>query len=349
MPNTMKAVVFDQSLNIDTPNALYDTQLNIPKAAGRDLLIEVQAISVNPVDAKVRLRALPEKAEPKVLGYDAVGIVKQVGDDVSLFEVGQAVYYAGDITRPGSYSEYQLVDERIVGRKPANLSIQQAAALPLTTITAWEILFERLQLNTPSKHQSQSSVLLITGAAGGVGSMMIQLAKAKTNAIVIATASRQESQQWVKELGADYVINHHKGIKSELERINAENNIELEVSHIASLTHTSTHFNDYAEIIKPQGKICLIDDPSEPLDFLALKAKSVSLIWELMFTRSRFQTEDMIEQHHLLEEVSRLLEAGTLISTFKLDMGKINSTNLIKAHKKVESETMMGKMVLAGF
>ncbi len=227
MTNTMKAVVFDQSLNIDTPNALYDTQLSIPSAKGRDLLIEVQAISVNPVDAKVRMRALPEKGEPKVLGYDAVGIVKQVGEDVSLFEVGQAVYYAGDITRPGSYSEYQLVDERIVGRKPANLSVQQAAALPLTTITAWEILFERLLLNAPSKHQSQPPVLLITGAAGGVGSMMIQLAKAKTNAIVIATASRAESQQWVKELGADYVINHHKGIKSELERINTEHGMAL--------------------------------------------------------------------------------------------------------------------------
>ncbi len=349
MPNTMKAVVFDQSLNIDAPNALYDTQLSIPKAAGRDLLVEVQAISVNPVDAKVRMRALPEKAEPKVLGYDAVGIVKQVGDDVSLFKVGQAVYYAGDITRPGSYSEYQLVDERIVGRKPENLTVKEAAALPLTTITAWEILFERLQLNIPKKHQKHAPVLLITGAAGGVGSMMIQLAKAKTNAIVIATASRKDSQQWVKELGADYVINHHKGIKSELERINTENNINLEVSHIASLTHTATHFNDYVEVIKPQGKICLIDDPSEPLDFLALKAKSVSLIWELMFTRSRFQTEDMIEQHHLLQEVSELIAAGKLISTFKLDMGCINSTNLIKAHKKVESETMMGKMVLAGF
>jgi len=344
MPSTMKAVVFDQSLNIDSPQALFDDQLPIPQAKGSDLLIEVHAISVNPVDAKVRLRALPEKGEPKVLGYDAVGVVKQVGEDVSLFKVGQAVFYAGDITRPGSYSEYQLVDERIVGHKPKNVSNAQAAAIPLTAITAWEILFERLLIDVPAKHCQKPPVLLITGAAGGVGSMMIQLAKAKTDAIVIASASRDESQQWVKELGADHVINHHKGIKNELERIGIE-----VVSHIASLTHTHIHFDDYVEVIKPQGKICLIDDPTEPLNFMALKGKSVSLIWELMFTRSRFQTEDMIEQHHLLEEVSQLMEAGKVKSTVKLEMGTINSQNLIKAHKKVESETMMGKIVLEGF
>jgi len=349
MPSTMKAVVFDQSLNIDSPQALFDEQLPIPQAKGSDLLIEVHAISVNPVDAKVRLRALPEKGEPKILGYDAVGVVKQVGEDVSLFKVGQAVFYAGDITRPGSYSEYQLVDERIVGHKPKNVSNAQAAAIPLTAITAWEILFDRLLIDVPAKHSQKPPVLLITGAAGGVGSMMIQLAKAKTDAIVIASASRDESQQWVKELGADHVINHHKGIKNELERIGAVNNMDIEVSHIASLTHTHIHFDDYVEAIKPQGKICLIDDPTEPLNFMALKGKSVSLIWELMFTRSLFKTEDMIEQHHLLNEVAQLMESGQVKSTVKLEMGKINSENLIKAHKKVESETMMGKMVLEGF
>ncbi len=342
--NTMKAITFDLSLAIEQKNALFETQLPIPQATGQDLLVEIKAISVNPVDAKVRLRALPEKGEAKVLGWDAVGVVKAVGDNVSLFKVGQEVFYAGDITRPGSYAEYQLVDERLVGLKPKNVDYAQAAALPLTSITAWEILFERLLIDQISKYNTTPPVLLIVGAAGGVGSMMIQIAKAKTNAIVIATASREASQQWVKELGADHVINHHNGIESELKRLGIK-----EVSHIASLTHTHKHFDDYVEVIKPQGKICLIDDPSEPLNFMALKAKSVSLIWELMFTRSRFQTEDMIEQHLLLNEIRQLVDNGIIKTTLKQNLGKINALNLIKAHKIVEKEGMIGKLVLEGF
>ncbi len=340
----MKAVVFEQSLAIDAPNALFDAQLPMPQAQGHDLLIEVKAISVNPVDSKIRLRALPEKGEAKVLGFDAVGTVKAVGDNTCLFEVGQAVFYAGDVTRPGSYSQFQLVDERLVGNKPKTLNDAQAAAMPLTTITAYEMLFERLQIDVQNKHQSQPNVLLITGAAGGVGSMMIQLAKQLSNVTVIASASRQESQKWIKDLGCDHVIDHHKGIANELKRIGIE-----AVSHIASLTHTAQHFSDYVEVIKPQGKICLIDDPAEPLDFMALKAKSVSLIWELMFTRSRFQTEDMIEQHYLLEKVSQLVDQGKLKSTLQTHMGHINAANLIKAHARIESESMIGKIVLEGF
>jgi len=341
LPSTMDAVVFDKSQDIKQPGALFDCQLPTPQPKGYDLLVEIKAISVNPVDAKVRLRALPEKGEPKVLGWDACGLVVAKGENATLFNVGDEVFYAGDVTRPGSYSQYQLIDERITGIKPTNLSPSQAAAIPLTSITAWEMLFDRLQLDKVSNHQKTPNVLLITGAAGGVGSMMIQLAKALTNAVVIATASREDSQQWVKELGADHVINHHSGIQQELNKLGI-----TEVSHIASLTHTHLHFNDYIEIIKPQGKICLIDDPSEPLDFMALKAKSVSLIWELMFTRSRFGCEDMIEQHHILQKVSELLDAGTLKSTLKQELGDINSSNLIKAHELVESGTMIGKIAL---
>ncbi len=341
IPTTMEAVVFDQSLAINEDGALFDKKLPTPQATGSDLLVQVKAISVNPVDAKVRLRALPEKGEPKVLGWDACGVVVAKGEDATLFNVGDEVFYAGDVTRPGSYSQYQLIDERITGIKPTNLNPAQAAAVPLTSITAWEMLFDRLQLDKVSNHQKTPNVLLITGAAGGVGSMMIQLAKALTNAVVIATASREDSQQWVKELGADHVINHHNGIQQELNKIGIN-----EVSHIASLTHTHLHFNDYIEIIKPQGKICLIDDPSEPLDFMALKAKSVSLIWELMFTRSRFGCEDMIEQHHILQKVSELLDAGTLKTTLKKELGDVNSHNLIKAHQLVESGSMIGKIAL---
>lgn len=341
LPSTMDAVVFNKSQDINAPSALFDCQLPTPQPIGHDLLVEVKAISVNPVDAKVRLRALPEKGEPKVLGWDACGVVVAKGEDATLFKIGDEVYYAGDVTRPGSYSQYQLIDQRLTGHKPKNLSPAQAAAVPLTSITAWEMLFDRLQINQVNQHQKTPNVLLITGAAGGVGSMMIQLAKALTNVVVIATASRQDSQQWVKELGADHVINHHHGIANELNKLGIS-----PVTHIASLTHTHLHFNDYIEVIKPQGKICLIDDPSEPLDFMALKAKSISLIWELMFTRSRFGCEDMIEQHHILQKVSEMLDAGTLKSTLKQELGDINSLNLIQAHKMVESGTMIGKIGL---
>ncbi|NRB37671.1 MAG: zinc-binding alcohol dehydrogenase family protein [Pseudomonadales bacterium] len=340
----MQAVVFDQSLDIQQSHALFDSSQPVPEASGHDLLVEVKAISVNPVDAKIRLRALPEKGQAKILGWDAVGVVKAIGSQVSLFNVGDEVFYAGDVTRAGCYSEFQLVDERIVGFKPKNLSNAEAAAVPLTSITAWEILFERLGVEKKSEYQSTPSVLLIVGAAGGVGSMMIQLAKALTDVTVIATASREESQQWVQELGADHVIDHHAGIADELKRLGFD-----EVSFIASLTQTDKHFADYIEVIKPQGKICLIDDPAEPLDFMALKTKSVALIWELMFTRSLFQTEDMIEQHHLLNKVGELLSSGKIKSTLKQHMGKINSENLIKAHARIETQTMIGKLVLEGF
>lgn len=341
----MKAIVFDQSLPISQPNALFETQVPTPTASGRDLLVKISAIGVNPIDSKVRLRALPEKAEKgaeKILGFDAVGTVEAIGSDVSLFNVGDVVFYAGDVGRQGSNAEYQLVDERIVGFAPKNIDHAHAAALPLTAITAYEMLFDRLMIDAQNKYSSAKPVILITGAAGGVGSIMIQLAKALCpQATVIATASREASQAWCKKMGADHVVNHHNGIQTALEKLGIK-----EVSHIASLTHTSQHFDDYIELIKPQGKICLIDDPATPLNIQALKMKSVSLHWELMFTRARFETDDMIKQHHILNEVSQLLDDGKIQSTLTENFGQMNAENLIKAHAKMERADMIGKLVL---
>ena len=341
----MQAIVFNHSLPIDQENALFETTLDTPIATGRDLLVKIDAISVNPVDSKVRLRALPEQGEPKVLGFDAVGIVEAIGKDVSLFNVGDKVFYAGDVGRNGSNAEFQLVDERIVGKAPQKISTAHAAAVPLTTITAYEMLFDRLQVDYKNHYNLATPVILIVGAAGGVGSIMIQLAKALcTEAKVIATASRSESQDWCKKMGADHIISHADkdgGIQSQLLAIGIE-----QVSHIASLTHTAQHFNDYVDIIKPQGKICLIDDPATPLNFSALKAKSVSLHWELMFTRPRFETEDMIKQHHILNKVSELLDAGSIQSTMTKNLGEITAENLILAHSIIEEGTMIGKIVL---
>lgn len=341
----MKAIVFNHSLPIDQEQALFETTLDIPTASGRDVLVKIEAISVNPVDSKVRLRALPEKGESKILGFDAVGTVEAVGDTVSLFKVGDKVFYAGDVARNGSNADYQLVDERIVGNAPTTLSNAASAAMPLTAITAYEMLFDRLQLDYKNHYNLASPIVLIVGAAGGVGSVMIQLAKALCpEATIIATASRPESQAWCKKMGADHVISHAEkdgGIQTQLKTIGIE-----QVSHIASLTHTSQHFDDYIEIIKPQGKICLIDDPETPLNIQGLKMKSVSLHWELMFTRARFETEDMIKQHHILNKVAKLLDSGEIQSTMTLNLGQMNAQNMVKAHALIEKNTMIGKIVL---
>lgn len=344
----MKAIVFDQSLAIIESNALYETELPKPEASGRDLLVKVQAISVNPVDSKLRLRSLPEKGEPKTLGFDAVGIVEEVGDKVCLFKKGDRVFYAGDMTRAGSNAEYQLVDERIVGSAPSSLTDEGLAAMPLTSITAHELLFDRLQFDQTSSYTKQPNVLLVTAGAGGVGSALIQLAKAKCRKhIVIATASKEESKEYCIQLGADYVIDHSaqgESIAAQIKGLGI-----APVSHIASLTHTSQHFDDFVEVIKPQGKIALIDDPTEPLNIQTLKLKSVSLHWELMFTRSKFETDDMVRQHFILNEVSELLERDKIQSTMKQHFGSINAANLIKAHEAIESGQTMGKIVLSGW
>ena len=338
----MKAVAYYQSLPIDHVDALLDVELPAPTPGPRDLLVEVKAISVNPVDTKIRRNVAPEDGAAKVLGWDASGIVKAVGSDVSLFQPGDRVYYAGAINRAGANSELHVVDERIVGRMPAKLAFAEAAALPLTAITAWELLFERLQITQGNTDQGQS--LLIVGAAGGVGSILVQLARQLTGLTVIATASRPETQAWVSQLGAHHVIDHRQPLSEELKRIGIN-----QVTHVASLTQTDQHYAQLVEALAPQGRLALIDDPEQPLDIMQLKRKSLSLHWELMFTRSLFETADMIEQHRLLQRVAELVDAGTLKTTLGEHFGSINAANLRRAHALLESGTARGKIVLEGF
>ena len=335
----MKAVAYTQNgLPIDDPRSLVDIDLPLPQPGPRDLLVKVHAVSVNPVDTKVRRNAAV--TEPRVLGWDAVGVVRGVGSEVSLFQPGDAVFYAGSITRPGSNSEYHLVDERIVGRKPASLSDAQAAALPLTAITAWELLFERLGV---PEGGAQGKSLLVVGAAGGVGSILVQLARQLTGVTVIGTASRPETADWVKEMGAHHVIDHSQPLSEALSSAGLP-----QVDYVASLTHTDHHYPQIIEALRPQGRFLLIDDPAT-LDAMPLKRKSISLHWELMFTRPMFETPDMIEQHHLLNRVAGLVDEGIIKTTVNEEYGTINAANLRRAHALVESGRSRGKVVLAGF
>ncbi|MCD2514465.1 zinc-binding alcohol dehydrogenase family protein [Comamonas endophytica] len=335
----MKAIGYRTPGPIDQPGALLDITLPDPVARGRDLLVEVKAISVNPVDTKVRRSAAPDAGQDyKVLGWDASGIVKAVGPEVTLFQPGDRVWYAGSIVRQGTNSELHLVDERIVGHAPESLDFAQAAALPLTAITAWEMLFDRLGV-APGK-QPDGRTLLIIGAAGGVGSILTQLAARLTNLTVIATASRPETQAWVRELGAHHVIDHRQPLAEELRRIGFPS-----VDLIASLTQTESHLAQIVEAIAPQGKLALIDDP-QALDIMPFKRKSVSVHWELMFTRSLFGTEDMQAQHRLLDEVAELVDAGLVRSTLAEHYGSINAANLQRAHALIESGRSRGKVVL---
>jgi len=337
----MKAIAAFAALPADHPSALQDLNLADPVASGHDLLVEVHAVSVNPVDTKVR-RGLPAEgqSEPRVLGWDASGIVRAVGPNVTLFQPGDRVWYAGAIHRAGSNSELHLVDERIVGRMPASLGFAEAAALPLTAITAWELLFDRLGLQRGG-HAGEK--LLVVGAAGGVGSILIQLARQLTGITVIATASRPQTQAWVRDLGAQHVIDHSQPLDKAL--LDAELG---EVDYAISLTHTDQHFAALVNAIKPQGKLALIDDP-EPIDIRLLKRKSISLHWELMFTRSLFETADIQAQHDLLNEVAQLVDAGRIRTTLAEHFGAINAANLRRAHAFIESGAASGKVVLEGF
>jgi zinc-binding alcohol dehydrogenase family protein len=309
--------------------SLVDIELPVPSPSGRDLLVRVEAVSVNPVDTK---RRMVETKEPKVLGWDAAGTVEKVGSEVSLFKPGDAVYYAGDVTRPGSNSEFHLVDERIVGRKPKSLDFAQAAAIPLTAITAWECYFDRLRIK-------EKATILIIGGAGGVGSIGIQIAKL-AGLKVIATASRPETIAWVKELGADEVVDHRKDLPSQIKR---------NVDYIAVYNDLDLHWPAIGEMIAPQGGIVSIVGNLKPLPMDAVRAKSASLCWELMFTRPRFKTPDMIEQHKLLNQVADWLDAGKLRGTLKQTLAPINAANLRKAHAQLESGTTIGKLVLKGW
>ena len=337
----MKAIAYYQSLPIDHPDALQDVVLPAPEPGPRDLLVEVRAISVNPVDTKIRRNVQPDAGAAKVLGWDVAGVVRAVGSEVSLFAPGDKVYYAGSIARAGGNSELHVVDERIVGQMPASLGFAEAAALPLTAITAWELLFERLQISQAKEDQGQS--LLIVGAAGGVGSILTQLARQLTGLRVIGSASRPQTQAWVRELGAHEVVDHGQPLAAELKAKGIDS-----VTHVASLTQTDQHLEQLVEALAPQGRLALIDDPQQ-LDVAKLKRKSLSLHWEFMYTRSLFETPDMIEQHTLLNRVAELIDSGVLKTTLGEHFGTINAANLRRAHALLESGTAKGKIVLEGF
>ncbi|MBR0556290.1 zinc-binding alcohol dehydrogenase family protein [Ciceribacter sp. L1K23] len=338
----MRAVGYKTPGPITSPESLVDITLPDPVASGHDLLVEVKAVSVNPVDTKVRSGAAPVDGEYRILGFDAAGVVKAVGENVSLFKPGDEVYYAGSIARPGTNSELHLVDERIAGFKPKSLGFAEAAALPLTTITAYEALFDRLRVE--DKVPGANHAILITGGAGGVGSITIQLARQLTDLTIIATASRPETAEWVKALGAHHVIDHSKPLAAEY----AAPGIGAP-AFIYALTQSEQHADAFAEIIAPQGRIAIIDDPKGGFDIMRFKRKAVSVHWEFMFTRAVFQTPDMIEQHRLLNKVADMIDAGTVRTTLADTFGTITAENLKKAHAAVESGRTRGKIVLEGF
>jgi NADPH:quinone reductase len=337
----VKAVGYRHSLPIQDASSLMDVELPRPLPSGRDLLVRVLAISVNPVDAKMRLRSVPQNGLHRVLGWDASGIVEDVGREATLFNRGDAVFYAGAIDRQGTNAEFHLVDERLVGPKPRSLSHAESAAVPLTAITAWETLFDRLNVRRPVP--GAGNAILIIGGAGGVGSMAIQLARQLTDLVVIATASRDETSAWAKGLGAHHVVDHRKPLAAQVSALGIG-----APAFVLSTTQTDKHFDEIVELIAPQGRFALIDDP-EPIDVRKLKRKSVSLHWELMFTRSIFKTADMAKQHELLAGVSALLDEGRLRTTLAQNFGKINAANLKRAHALLETGTAKGKIVLEGF
>lgn len=337
----MKAIGYFTAGPIDRVDALVDIELDQPTPGPRDLRVRVGAVSVNPVDTKIRRNRAPQDGKPEVLGWDAVGIVDAVGADVKGFAAGDRVFYAGAVNRPGTNAEYHLVDARIVGHAPSSIDDAHAAALPLTAVTAWEMLFDRLGV---PEGGGAGQHLLIIGAAGGVGSIMIQLARQLTQLTVIATANRADSAQWCRELGAHHVIDHAQPFAPQLAALGIAG-VEL----TAALTHTDTHWTQIIEAAAPQGHITLIDDPATPLDVMPLKAKSLSLRWELMFTRSSFQTPDMAEQGRILDRVAQLVDAGQLRSTVTQVLRPINAANLRQVHALIEAGKARGKIVLEGF
>ncbi len=339
MIKKMKAVGLYEHLSIDQENSLLDLEIEKPNPGDHDLLVRVKAIGVNPIDYKMRKAGKNKEEEPKILGWDASAIVEEVGPSCTLFKVGDEVYYAGDITRPGANSEFHVIDERIVGRKPSSLSFTESAALPLTTITAYESLFKRLAINKNS-NENKGKAILIIGASGGVGSMATQLAK-NVGLTVIGTASRPESIEWTKDHGSDFTINHHHDFKSQLEEMDFKY-----VDFILCLNDTDQHWENMAEVIAPQGKICSIVENVNPVKLGLLKDKSVTFVWESMFTRSKYKTVDMIEQHNLLNEVADLVDAKILKTTINEKLSPINAENLKRAHAMLESGKSIGKIVI---
>jgi len=338
----MKAVALTRYLPIDDPQSLLDVDLPAPSASGHDLLVRVEAVSVNPVDTKVRSPKPQVEAQPRVLGYDAAGVVEAVGEAVARFKVGDRVYYAGDITRPGTNSELHLVDERIVGAAPKSLSAAEAAALPLTAITAWELLFQRMPYDT--EHGGRGKTLLIIAGAGGVGSIAIQIAK-RAGFRVVATASRAETVEWCQRMGADEVVDHRQPLAPQLAALGID-----QVDAALNLADTDRYWEVLGELLAPQGHVGLIVEPSGALKIGdPYKAKCIGIHWEMMFARPRFRTADMIEQGRLLDRVAELIDAGELKGTHTQTLGKIDAQTLREAHRRLESGTTIGKVVLAGW
>lgn len=338
----MRAVAYETPLRIVDTRSLIDVDLPAPAdLRSHDLLVEVKAVSVNPVDVKIRAGVTPPSGVKKILGWDAAGIVRQVGPQAVGFAIGDAVYYAGAIDRPGANAELHAVDARIVAKKPVNLDFAAAAALPLTSITAWEALFHRLEVAKPVPGAARA--ILIVGGAGGVGSIAVQLARKLTDLTVIATASRAETQAWVKELGAHHVVDHTRPLAPQIAALNIG-----APGFVFSTTNTDQHLNDIVELLAPQGRLALIDDP-KTLDINPFKRKSLSVHWELMFTRSLYTTADIAEQGKLLSDVARLVDAGTIRTTLAEHFGAINAANLKRAHAAIETGRTKGKIVLEGF
>ncbi len=336
----MKAVALTHYLPVDDPNAFLDVELPKPTALGRDLLVAVKAVSINPVDTKVRAPKDQVEETPRVLGWDASGVVEAVGPGVTLFKPGDEVYYAGDITRSGSNAEFQRVDERIVGLKPKSLSFAEAAALPLTTITAYEAFFDRLGIDRDGADKGQS--VLIIGAGGGVGSIGIQLAKA-AGLVVIATASRPETTSWVKALGADHIVNHREPMVEQVRALGFQH-----VDHIA-IFNDMRHWEAAVELIRPQGGIVTIDATDLPMPMAGMKMKAASLRWEFMFARAMFETPDMIEQHRLLTYVAQEIDAGRIRTTLDKVLSPINAENIRAVHALIETGQAKGKIVVQSF
>lgn len=335
----MKAIGFKTSLSIEKEDSFIEFETPKPTPDGYNLLVKIQAVSVNPVDFKIRQNSAKDTVleTPKIIGWDAVGIVEAIGDQVSLFKVGDEVYYAGDLNKQGSNAEYQLIDERIVGKKPKSLSTEQAVAMPLTGLTAWEILFDRIRID---EEKDKGKTILIIGGAGGVGSVAIQLAKRIAGLTVIATASRPESIEWCKQQGADFVVNH-KNLIEEVRNAGFQH-----VDFILDFVDVNQYWSAFVELIKPQGHIGSISDPVESVNLRQLKGKSASFHWELMFTRSMFQTEDMMEQHHILNQLADLLDNGTIQSTLKTTFNGLTVSNFKEAHKLLESGSTIGKIAI---
>ncbi len=339
---TLKAVGLYKYLPIDQKDALLDLDIDKPSPQGNEILVNVHAVAVNPVDTKMRAPQDKVEDSPRILGWDVAGVVDATGPNTSLFQPGDEVFYAGSFVKPGCNSEFHIVDERIVGAKPKSIDFAQAAALPLTSITAWEALFDRLGVNAEGKDAGKQ--LLIIGGAGGVGSIATQFAKVIANVTITATASRPESKKWCQKLGADHVINHYLDISEQMGELGIDG-----YDYILCFNDTDEHWQTMAGVVAPQGKICSIVETSGDVDLGTLKSKSATFSWEFMFTRSMYETEDMIEQHHLLNRVSELIDVGKLKTTLDKVLKPINATNLKQAHAEIEGRHTIGKIVLQGW